>query len=167
MKPWIPGLSTALFAAVLITRLAAQQPPPAAPPASADTEVLSVVEEPATPVFTRMCTKCHTPDRVLSQRRTKTQWEEILEKMTKLGAAGSDEEWDTVQTYLLKHYGRINVNKAVADDLVLVLGLTADEAAAIVSYRKDKGDFADFDALARVPGLGAQKLQLVRSAITF
>ena len=171
MKPWTSGL----FAAWLVTTMGiagAQQPAsPAPPPAGsqppASSEVLSVVEEEATPVFTRMCTKCHTPDRVLTERRTKTQWEEVLDKMTKLGAAGTDEEWETLQAYLLRHYGRINVNRASVDDLVQILGVSAADGAAIVSYRKANGDFADFDALLKVPGIKTDTLQHHRSAITF
>jgi competence protein ComEA len=142
----------------------ADQPPAASVPA---TETLTVVEEESTPVFTRMCTKCHPPDRVLSQRRTRTQWEEALEKMTKLGAMGTDEEWETVQTYLLRHYGRLNINRAPAEDIELVLHLSAAEAEAIVAHRKEKGSFADFDAVTRVPGVSAEKLQQNRNAITF
>jgi competence protein ComEA len=162
------ALSATLLAGTLVPVGARQQPPalpPTAPPASA--EVLSVVEEAATPVFTRMCTKCHPPDRILSQRRTKTQWEEVLEKMTKLGASGTDEEWETVQGYLLKHYGRININKALADDLAQILDIAPAEAEAIISYRKAHGDFADFDALLKVPAVNTEKLQHARNAITF
>jgi competence ComEA-like helix-hairpin-helix protein len=163
------GLSAALFVASIAIAAATQdpQPPQTATPAPASTEALDVVEEAATPVFNKMCTKCHTPDRVLSQRRTRTQWEEVLDKMTKLGASGTDEEWETVQTYLLKHYGRLNINRAPADDIVLVLNLSPEEAAAIVGYRKDKGEFADFDALTKVPGVKVEKLQQSRTAITF
>src|SRR5437868_14531158 len=101
------GFVLALTLAARVPQAPAAAPPAQATPTTGD-EVLTVVEEAATPVFNRMCTKCHTPERVLSQRRTKTQWEEVLDKMTKLGASGTDEEWETVQTYLLKHYGRVN-----------------------------------------------------------
>jgi competence protein ComEA len=164
----LPVFLLSVMVAAAFVPVGAQQSPapsPAAPPAS--DEVLTVVEEAATPVFTRMCTKCHPPDRILSQRRTKTQWEEVLEKMTKLGASGTDEEWETVQTYLLKHYGRINVNKAQADDLVQILDLTPADASAIVAYRKAQGDFAGFDALLKVPAVNTEKLQHARNAITF
>jgi competence ComEA-like helix-hairpin-helix protein len=161
------GLSALLVTSIALAGAQDPQSPPAGAPAQTSTEVLTVVEEEATPVFNKMCTKCHTPDRVLGQRRTRTQWEEVLEKMTKLGAAGTDEEWDTVQTYLLKHYGRLNINRAPADDIALVLGVTPEEAAAIVGYRKEKGEFTDFDALTKVPGVKLEKLQQSRTAITF
>jgi competence ComEA-like helix-hairpin-helix protein len=104
---------------------------------------------------------------VLTQRRTKTQWEEVFEKMTKLGAAGTDEEWDTVQAYLLRHYGQININRAAADDLEQILQLSPADAAAIVNYRKAQGNFTDFDALLKVPGINKDSLQHHRAAITF
>jgi DNA uptake protein ComE-like DNA-binding protein len=36
-----------------------------------------------------------------------------------------------------------------------------------VKYRKDNGDFADFDALGKVPGLSTEKLAPLRDAIVF
>lgn len=124
-------------------------------------------DEQAAEVFKTTCTRCHTPDRILSARKTRTQWEETLDKMTKLGATASDEDWATVLDYLLRHSGKVNVNRAPAKDITLVLGLSAADADAIVTFRKANGDFADYDALAKVPGINLEKLEKAKDAIAF
>ena len=63
--------------------------------------------------------------------------------------------------------GRVNVNRAAAADLAKVLALTDKQASAIVDYRKANGDFADLDALCKVPGLDAEKLKAQQDAISF
>ena len=118
--------------------------------------------------FTRNCVKCHPVDRIAGSRRTRTQWEEVMTTMTTArGAVIADEDWDIIQTYLVKHYGRVNVNRATADDLAEVLGVTPETANAIVAYRKQNGEFVDYDAFAKVPGLDLEKLEKVRDAISF
>ena len=118
--------------------------------------------------FTRNCVKCHPVDRIAGSRRTRTQWEEVMTTMTTArGAVISDEDWDVIQTYLVRHYGRVNVNRATADDLAEVLGVTPETANAIVAYRKQNGEFVDYDAFAKVPGLDLEKLERLRDAISF
>ena len=58
---------------------------------------------------------------------------------------------------------------AIASDGPRLLAASAelDEAQKIVRYRDDHGPFADFDALAKVPGVDAKKLEKNRDAITF
>jgi competence protein ComEA len=117
--------------------------------------------------FKATCVKCHTPERIMAARKTRTQWEETIDKMTKLGATVTDEDFETVIDYLLRHSGKVNVNKAVEKDLVLVLAITKAEAEAVVAYRKTNGDFTDLDALTKVPGIDAEKLQKNKDAIAF
>jgi competence protein ComEA len=124
-------------------------------------------DDQAAEVFKATCTRCHTPERILSARKTRTQWEETLDKMTKLGATASDEDWTTVLDYLMRHCGKVNVNRAPAKDIALVLGISAANADAIVSFRKENGDFADYDALAKVPGIDVEKLEKAKDAIAF
>jgi competence ComEA-like helix-hairpin-helix protein len=118
--------------------------------------------------FTRTCIKCHPVDRIAGSRRTRSQWEEVMTTMqTARGAVIADEDWDVIQAYLVKHYGRVNVNRATVNDLVEVLGVTPDTAKAVVEYRKGHGDFIDYDAFAKVPGLDLEKLDKLRDAISF
>ena len=132
------------------------------------TEAKSPEELKAEDTFSRNCIKCHPADRITGSRRTRSQWEEVMTTMqTARGAVITDEDWDVIQTYLVKHYGRVNVNRATVDDLAEVLGLTPETAAAVVKYRKEHGEFVDYDAFSKVPGLDLEKLEKLRDAISF
>jgi competence protein ComEA len=117
--------------------------------------------------FSRVCSSCHPPDRILATRRTRTQWEEVIQKMIDRGAQGTDEDFTAAQMYLLRVSGRVNVNRALSKDLVDVLGLTEKDADAIGEYRKKNGDFQDFDGLCKVSGIDIEKLKQGRDAISF
>lgn len=117
--------------------------------------------------FTKVCSSCHDANRILTNRRTRTQWEEVIEKMVERGAEGTDADFEAVEDYLIHNYGRVNVNRAVPRDLVAVIGIAEAQAQTIVDYRKSHGDFADFDALAKVPGVDAAKLNAAREGISF
>jgi competence ComEA-like helix-hairpin-helix protein len=117
--------------------------------------------------FHRVCSSCHDAQRILATRRTRTQWEEIIGKMIDRGATGTDEDFTAAEDYLLKVSGRVNVNRAAAADMAKVLGIPEKQAAAIVDYRKANGDFADFDALCKVPGIDVDKLKTEQDAISF
>ena len=117
-------------------------------------------------VFQRVCVVCHTPDRIVTVRRTRIEWEEVLDKMITRGAQINDDNYGTLEDYLLRNYGKVNVNRAGKDDLVLVLGVSPEEAGKIVEGRGTT-PYADFDALAKVPGLDVKKLDEKRAAITF
>jgi competence protein ComEA len=119
-------------------------------------------------VFTAVCGKCHPIERITAARRTRAQWEEAITTMiTARGAQVSDEEFDTVLEYLVKTHGRVAINRAPAADIVEVLEIPETQAAAIVAYRKEHGPFADFEALAKVPGLDRAHLDTKRDALSF
>jgi hypothetical protein len=118
-------------------------------------------------VFKRVCGNCHTPERIVSARRSAEQWQEVVENMVSRGAKGSDDDLNAVFAYLLSHYGRVNVNRGDADALSEVLGLSDAEARKIVDYRKAHGPFADLDAVAAVPGIDSTKLKDLADAMTF
>ncbi len=149
---WLSATAAALIGLLVVTGSARGQEP---------------ADDPGAQEFQAVCAKCHPPDRIVSARRTKTQWEETLEKMTKLGAQITDDNYDILLSYLVHHYGKVNINRSVAADIADVIGLTADEAQTIVKYRDEHGPFTDFDALARVPGVDPEKLEKNKDAITF
>jgi competence protein ComEA len=117
--------------------------------------------------FTKVCSTCHDAGRILTSRRTRTQWQEVIEKMIERGAEGTDADFSAVEDYLIHNYGRVNVNRAVSRDLAAVIGISDKEADAIVEYRKANGDFADFDTLCKVPGIDVEKLKAARDGISF
>jgi len=145
----------------------AQEPAPAAAAPVPAGQQMVIASGPGADMFQRVCVLCHTPDRIVSVRKTKVEWEEIIDKMITRGAQVTDDNYGPIEDYLLRNYGKVNVNKAVKDDLVLIGGLTAEEADAIVKFRTANGPIADFAALGAVPGLDAKKLEEKRDAFTF
>jgi competence protein ComEA len=146
--------------------------PVAAPPAAGATQLpagatASPSGDKNAAVYTRVCSTCHDAQRILSNRRTKDQWGEVIDKMVERGAQGTDEDFNAVMDYLVGHYGRINVNRGSAKDLATVLKVTDQEAAAIVAYRTSNGPIPDFDTLAKVPGINVDTLTQNRDAISY
>ena len=87
--------------------------------------------------------------------------------MIDLGDKGTDQELRTVLDYLASEHGRVNVNRGSASELSAVLGLTAQQASAIVSHRREHGKYENFEAFAKTPGLDAAKLEKLRDAIIY
>ena len=143
----------------------AQEPAAGAPATARQQNTLAT--RPGADAFQRTCVLCHTPERIVSVRKTKVEWEEIIDKMITRGAQVTDDNYGPIEEYLLRNYGKVNVNKAVKDDLVLIGGFTAEEADAVVKFRTDNGPIADFAALGKIPALDAKKLDEKRDALTF
>ena len=118
-------------------------------------------------LYMRLCNTCHDAQRILANRRTRTQWAEVIEKMVERGAQGTPDELAAVEEYLLRVSGRVNVNRAVTTDIAVVLGISEKEGDAIVAHRKATGDYPDFESLCKVPGIDVEKLKLARDAISF
>ena len=160
MKFGYPSRTFRLLTAVFIVGLFA----------AAGAVVVSSAQEPddaPAAAFRRVCSSCHDAERILATRRTRTQWEEIIEKMIDRGAEGTSEDFTTAEVYLLRVSGRVNVNRAQAKDIVAVISVTQKDADAIMEYRKANGEFKDFDALCKVPGVDLEKLKQGRDAIAF
>ena len=54
----------------------------------------------------KVCTQCHDLGRITSKKRTKEEWNDTVDKMAARGAKASDEEFDTIVTYLAKYFGK-------------------------------------------------------------
>ena len=100
-------------------------------------------------------------------RRSRAQWEDVLYEMIDLGAKAKDQEFLDILDYLVAEHGRVNVNRGSAGELIAVLGLTADEAGAIVGYRRERGPYESFEALVATPGVDSEKLKEGREAISY
>src|SRR5215813_11792807 len=98
----------------------------------------------------KVCSSCHALDKVVS-----------------LGAKGTEEEFAAIFAYLVRRYGRVNVNAATAGEIAEVVGLSEQEADVIVKYRQEKGKFDDFEALSKAPGVAVEKLEKSREAISY
>ena len=119
------------------------------------------------PEFTKVCVRCHPSEKIVEGRRYPEQWDQVIEQMVARGATGTDAEYDVIYDYLVAQYGRVAINTAPADEIAQVLHLEPNVADAIVQYRTSAGKFADFDALAAVPGIPVAALEKLRDAIVF
>jgi competence protein ComEA len=117
--------------------------------------------------FLKVCANCHPPEVASAGRRTRTQWEDVVEKMIVKGAKGTDEQFLLVLDYLMAEHGRVNVNNATVNEMSEILGISGEQAEAIVKHRRAKGKFEDFEALSKVPGVDLKKLEEKRGAISF
>ena len=120
----------------------------------------------------RVCGKCHSPERAASMHQKNSEWEDTITKMIKLGAQGSDDDFDEILVYLTKNFGPekpapINMNKANMVDLQTTLLLRRSEAAAVIRYRNEIGEFKSIDDLKNVPGLDFAKLTAKKSRMVF
>jgi hypothetical protein len=120
----------------------------------------------------RVCGKCHSPEQAASLRVNRTGWEEEIGKMVKMGAAGSQEEFEAIADYLSKNYGPeapppVNINKATAVELESRLLLTKTESAGLLQYRAEHGDFKSLDDLRNVPKLDFKKIEAKKFRIVF
>jgi competence protein ComEA len=115
------------------------------------------------------CGSCHGLDVVVAQHTNRDGWASIVDYMVSRGATGTPEELKTIVDYLAKNFpaAKTNVNKASSMDLQTQLELSAKDADAIVKYRTDHGDFKDWDALAKVPGVDTAKLTAKKDSIAF
>jgi len=117
-------------------------------------------------VFLNRCSTCHGTERALVAPRTRRGWEGVLAEMVNNGAQLEAGELDAILAFLTERHGLVNVNAAKAEELV-ALGLSQKDGDTIVSYRTDRGPFADFAALRGVPGLDVDRLDAVRERVAF
>lgn len=119
---------------------------------------------PAPPAeLSKLCVRCHPLEKIVEGRRYRSQWDQVIEQMVARGATGTDEEFDVVANYLVSEFGRVEINKAPADEIAQVLHLEEGVAGAIVKQRP----VADFDALVALPGVPVEDLKKLRDAIVF
>jgi competence protein ComEA len=119
-----------------------------------------------------ICKQCHELDRSISLRQDRAGWQATMDKMVALGAKGSQKDFDLVVEYLAAHYPadevpRIRVNQARAIELESGLSLPRSQAAAIVEYRTQHGDFHSIEDLKKVPGVDVAKIEAKKDRLAF
>ncbi len=122
----------------------------------------------------RVCGSCHGAELVVGRQESRDGWSAVVGDMVQRGATGTEDELAEVVDYLATNFpkggaagAKINVNKANAADLQTALGITDKQAASIVQYRTDKGDFKSADDLEKVPGIDASKIEAKKSKLAF
>ena len=116
--------------------------------------------------FEAVCGACHTVGMVTGLR-SEPEWVETVEQMVKLGATGSDEQFDRLLRFLLRTLTKVNVNTATAPQIAPVLDVDEAVAAAIVKRRTEIGEFKGLEELKRVPGVNAAKIEARKDRIVF
>jgi competence protein ComEA len=116
----------------------------------------------------RTCTTCHDLGAVTSMAGTADIWQSVIDDMKSRGADATDNDFRGIVAYLTKFYGPpVHINTDAAKDIATNLGLTDAEAAAIVKYRTDKGNFKEWADVAKVPGLDTAKLKGMQQRIKY
>ncbi len=120
----------------------------------------------------KVCTQCHDLAKAVSVRQDRNGWGITMTKMIAAGMKGSEEELHAVLGYLEKNFPPealppVNINTARAIQLESRFSLKRSEAAAILKYRKEHGDFKSLDDLKKVPGIDFAKIEAKQDSLVF
>ena len=120
----------------------------------------------------KLCIQCHDTAKSVSLRQDRNGWGVTMTKMVALGAKFSDQEFSTILEYLTENFPAdelppVNVNKARAIQLESRLSLKRSEAAKILRYRKEHGDFKSLEDLIKVPGIDTAKIESKKDRLVF
>jgi competence protein ComEA len=120
----------------------------------------------------KACVGCHELARSVSKPQDRAGWQETMTKMAAFGMKIGDQASAAIVDYLVKNYPagdvpRVNVNKATAIQLESALSLRRSQAAAVIAYRKENGDFKSLDDLKKVPLIDAAKIEAKKDRIAF
>jgi competence protein ComEA len=124
-------------------------------------------EETARKTFQNVCGTCHGIELMKGQRRTRAAWVKNVDDMAAKGAQASDEDFAIVVEYLVRNYGKVNVNRAEPAELQIVLGLNPKQSAAIVAHRSKHGDITDTATLAKAAAVPVQQMDQIKDRILF
>jgi competence protein ComEA len=149
------------------TMAATSRPIPQAPPAAVAGAADRFPETTGKATLFKVCSNCHTAESVVQSLRTRQEWSDVVDQMSRYGAEASDQEFDQILSYLVKHFSPIRINKATAKELESTLSVPSDVAEAIVAYRTEKGDFKTIDEVKRVPGLDSGQVDAQKVRLAF
>jgi competence ComEA-like helix-hairpin-helix protein len=130
-------------------------------------------EGPAKEFVNRICLQCHEPSQLLSQKKTESDWKKTIARMSQKGVPGSPEQYEAITAYMTKNFGKaedtskINMNKATPEEIASGIGLTADEAKAVVGYRDKHGEFREWGEMLVIYGVDGRKLEAAKEKMSF
>ena len=123
-------------------------------------------EDKNTKLYENVCGSCHDADIAFGDPRDHQGWSNTVDRMVQQGASASDEELSQIVDYLAKYFGMpVNVNTAAGEE-IQTLGLTEDQAKAVIAARA-REKFADFVALSALPALKEVNLDGVKHRLVF
>jgi competence protein ComEA len=124
-------------------------------------------EAPGKAVVVMVCTNCHDSSLMTDAPRTIDGWVDVMYLMKDFGATMTEEQSKTVTDYLVTNLALVEVNKAEAAHLQLVLGVNETVAKDVVAYRDKQGGFKTIDDLKKAPGLDAAKVDALKERLIF
>jgi len=124
-------------------------------------------EAPGRALTVKLCGDCHDFRSTVNGRRTPTEWTQVIDDMSGIGAVFSDDEYSAVMGYLGAFYGKVDVNHAPAEDIQLVLELTDAQTAQLMTTRTAGRSFTTVEELAALPGFDRAFLDARLSRIVF
>jgi competence protein ComEA len=128
---------------------------------------------PGKQIILRECTACHLPDHFTKYRHSNDEWQAIVIRMGQRVRSATKEELDVVLKYLATNFpkvdeaGKLNVNKASVQDIAAGLGLTPEEAKALVDYRHRHGTFREWGELLAIYGVDGRKIEAAKDRMSF
>jgi competence protein ComEA len=128
---------------------------------------------PAKEYINKICLQCHQASQLLNQARTESDWKTTVARMATKGVPAPPEQYDAIAAYMAKNFPKvedttkINMNKAKAEEIVSVIGLTPDEAKALVAYREKHGDYREWGEMLVVYGVDGRKLEAAKDKMSF
>lgn len=123
--------------------------------------------------ISQICLQCHQPAMLLGQKRTESDWKKTVARMATKGVPGTPEQFDAIAAYMTKNFGKgedlskINMNKASADELEAVIGLTPEEAKALIGFRNKHGDFREWGDMLVIYGVDGLKIEAAKDKMSF
>jgi competence ComEA-like helix-hairpin-helix protein len=129
-------------------------------------------------IVEQKCANCHAVKVITAKKASKQQWSTIIDQMITRGADVPDDDIEILVDYLTKNFGPaaeeghdrtgpVNVNTATASEIAAALDLTEQASTAIVSYRKQHGNFKEWRDLTKVPGVDAKKIESNKDQLVF
>ena len=125
---------------------------------------------PGKDVFVSVCSLCHSPTAPMGKQWTRQQWEAKVSEMLQEEPDVTREERAAIVEYLASNFksgGKIYINRAKAEDLETALDISSKDAASLVRYREEKGEFKSLDDLKKAPGLDAAKIEARKDRFEF
>lgn len=120
----------------------------------------------------KLCAGCHELEKSFSVKQDRAGWQATMEKMVSYGMKATEKEMSAVLEYAVKNFPaddvpKINVNKAPAIDFESGLSLKRSQAAAIIKYRHQHGNFKTIEDLKKVPGVDVEKIEAKKDRLIF
>lgn len=113
-----------------------------------------------------VCGRCHSIAVFENKPRSWDRWNDVFEDMTRRGANGTTEQLELVTRYFLENLTLVNVNTSPGEELVWVLGISADVAATIMERRRVH-PYESLAQLRMLPGINSAILDQRKSRIIF